>query len=58
MSKCANCGKPLDNAKHILTGDSMYDGEWCCSNECLEEHDRLGCPLESKQGYRKRKETD
>lgn len=51
-NRCSNCGKSADEAKHIIVGMSMYDGEWCCCTECEEEHDILGCPFESGVRYR------
>lgn len=50
--RCANCGKPIEEARSVLFGDSMYDGEWCCCAECMDEHDDLGCPFESGIRYR------
>lgn len=51
MSRCANCGKSDTEARSVIVSDSMYDGEWCCCNECSYEHDTLGCPMETG-GYR------
>jgi hypothetical protein len=50
--RCANCGKPIEEARSVIVGDSMYDGEWCCCVECMDEHDRLGCPFEHGIRYR------
>lgn len=51
-NRCANCGKPEEDAKSIIVGSSMYEGEWCCCRECMVEHDQLGCPFESGFLYR------
>lgn len=40
--RCANCGC---SDPHIA-GGSLADGEAVCSDECYDEHDALGCPLE------------
>lgn len=50
-NRCANCGKPIDDAKQILSG-TLYDGEWACSKECEDEHEEKGCPFESGIRYR------
>lgn len=50
-NRCANCGKPIEEAKEVLTA-RMYDGEWTCSKECDDEHEELGCPFEHGILYR------
>ena len=52
MSRCANCGELENSSKSIIAG---YDGEWFCSVECEEEHEKLGCPFEIGNKYRIKK---
>lgn len=52
INRCANCGKPIKDARSIIISDSMYDGEWVCCNSCADEHDTLGCPFEYGIKYR------
>lgn len=43
MSNCVKCGKSAEEAKQVITtGFRLDEGEWACSNECLEavEHER------------------
>jgi hypothetical protein len=50
-SRCANCGKPISEAREILTG-RLYDGEFACCRECDDEHEELGSPIEHGIRYR------
>ena len=45
---CANCGCP-DSSKFKVW---YYEGEGVCSEECHEQHAKLGCPFESSTNYR------
>jgi hypothetical protein len=54
VNRCANCGKPIAEAREILTG-RLYDGEFACCKECDDEHEELGCPFESGIRYRNMK---
>jgi hypothetical protein len=40
--RCANCGC----SDPRIAGGSLADGDAVCSDECYDEHDALGCPLE------------
>jgi len=44
---CANCGGR--DFPSVIAGD---DGEAFCSVACLDQHEELGCPLESGDQYR------
>jgi hypothetical protein len=46
IDKCANCGCPIDKAPTVIGGGILEPGEWVCSDECYEEYDEKGCPLE------------
>lgn len=48
--RCANCGATATEAKSCIAGD---DGEWFCSVECYDEHERVGCPFETGVEYRR-----
>lgn len=55
QSQCANCGITADRAE----GSIQYgDEEWVCSNRCYDQHDELGCPMETHDGYRHPGETE
>lgn len=51
VNRCANCGKPITEAREVLTA-RLYDGEFTCCKECDDEHEKLGCPFESGIRYR------
>ncbi|KYG95710.1 hypothetical protein AZE31_18190 [Paenibacillus polymyxa] len=51
QERCANCGKPISEAREILTG-RLYDGEFACCRKCDDEHEELGCPFEHGIRYR------
>ena len=50
MMGCAWCEVDKDDAKQVIVGESTYDGEWCCSIECLNKLDAYGCRKEEVQG--------
>jgi len=47
--RCSNCGCIVDTP-HV--GMSLYDGEACCSEACVDEHDEKGCPFKHGLRYR------
>jgi hypothetical protein len=49
MNRCANCGCPDIR----IQGGCLADGEGVCSNECYDQHEEEGCPLERGSQYRK-----
>lgn len=49
--RCANCGRPKEEARSIITG-RLYDGEFTCCKECDDEHEELGCPFAHGIKYR------
>ncbi|WP_339317945.1 hypothetical protein [Paenibacillus sp. FSL R10-2734] len=51
INRCANCGKPITEAREILT-TRLYDGEFACCKECDEEHEEKGCPFDDGIHYR------
>lgn len=57
-TRCANCGVLPENAEKIITGGCMYEeeGEWVCSDECYNEYEEKGCPLEDGHYRVKKKE--
>lgn len=50
-TRCANCGKPIEEAETVLTS-RLYDGEFACCSLCDDEHEELGCPFEHGIKYR------
>jgi hypothetical protein len=42
-NRCDNCGKPVSEAKHIITGGFLVEDEWACCHECYDEMIKKGC---------------
>lgn len=45
-NRCDNCGKPISQAKSIITGGMIADEEWACCHECSDEMVEKGCCFE------------
>lgn len=44
--RCDNCGKPVSQAKSIITGGVLAEEEWACCSECANEMGEKGCCFE------------
>lgn len=54
--RCANCGRPISQAKEIINGGMITDEEWGCCNECANELEAKDCCFEELGAYVYRKQ--
>ena len=45
-NRCDNCGKLISQAKEMITGGMITEGEWACCEECSDEMVEKGCCFE------------
>lgn len=55
--RCSNCGKPISQAKEVISGGMITDGEWGCCKECANDLEDKNCCFEELGQYVYRKQT-